>query len=953
MKSLGIAGIVLGVLLGLLGLAAFVVPPMLDWNRYRMTLAELVSDRLGREVHIDGALSLALLPQPTLTAARISLADAGDGVSVTVAELRLRLGLGPLLRGQVDAQELVIGGLDMRLPWPLEAQRLQLRAPDWLAQLSARIERGRVSLGGVAVDQIDASLSTLDTGSYAAAGTARVSGQTWHMTARLTRAGADGAAGLDLTMDGQGAVQGLGGAFSGQMAADGALSGRINGRGPDLSRLLPAPSVAFRADGRLDVAAGLALAHELSIDIAGSPARGAVSLGLGAAPRLDVSLAASRLDLDAWLAALLNGEGAQPPITTGIDLSAEAASLASGTVRALRGRFDLGGGRITLNGGEAMLPGDAAVKLSGAFSRPDKRLVFEGAGSLEAPSLRTTLTWLDAAGLGLLESVPGGVLRQASLAGRVSAAFGARPEVSLADVSGQLDGQALQGRITMKPGARLAVEAAVTLATLDLDPWWPASLPGRGRVDLELQLATDRLRLRGQDVARLALDLASQPGRVVLRRGEAVLAGLRATASFTLLDGFGFNDARFEMTAPALDGALASLAALLPLPPGLHPPHWPLALTVTAAGPPGAVAARMVLDAGDLHAEAQPVIDAPGQRLSGSVMLRHPGAPRLLEALGAGGTASWLGDGSFSLVAGVAATRQKIVIDSFDLAAGLLRAGGSLTLEPGTVPRLAGRITAETLPLPLPFPRSPDPLPLAWLSGWEALLRLEAGLVLAGLSPVIDHLATQLSVKEGALRLDALTGLIDDGAASGAIGLDTRAVPPRLSVDLALAGAKLAAPMFELPLDIASGTLDATVALNAQGYAPLALLSTLSGTAHLSVQSGTITGIDPSAMGPGLLEDDLRRALMAGSFAFDQLALQAGLANGALTLGGASITAPSGTGRLTGLVDIAGQTQELRLAWRPGVEQPPELAVRLGGRLGQNSRSLEISEAQLWRALHR
>ena len=945
-------GIVLGVLLGLAGLAAFVVPPMLDWNRYRATLAELVSDRLGREVHIDGALSLALLPEPTLTAARITLADAGDGVSITVAELRLRLALGPLLRGQVDAQELVIVGPAVRLPWPLDAKRLQLRAPDWLAQISARVEGGRVSLGQVAVDRIDATLGTLDTGSYAAAGTARFSGQTWHMTARLTRTGADGAAGLDLTMDGQGAMQGLGGAFSGQMAADGALSGRINGRGPDLSRLLPAPAVAFRADGRLDVAAGLALAHDLSIDIAGSPARGAVSLGLGVAPRLDVSLAASRIDLDAWLAALLTGDGAALPIATGIDLSAEAASLASGTLRALRGRFDLGGGRITLNGGEAVLPGDATLRLVGAFSRPEKRLVFEGSGSLEAPSLRTTLAWLDAAGLGLLDAMPAEVLRQASLTARVSAGFGARPEVTLADLSGQIDGQALRARLTVKPGTRLAIETALNLATLDLDPWWPSALPGRGRVDLDLQLATDRLRFRGQDIARLTLDLASQQGRVQLRKSEAVFPGLRAVASFTLLDGGELNDARLELAAPALDAAAAGVAALLPLPAAMRLPHWPLALVLVAAGPPGAIAARLTMDAGDLRVEAQPLIDTLGQRLSGTMMLRHPGAPRLLEALGLGGTASWLGDGSLSLVAGMAVSRQKILVDSFGLAAGVLRAGGSLTLEPGETPRLTGRITAETLPLPLPFPRSPDPLPLALLAGWEAGLRLEAGRVLAGLSPVIDHLATQLSVKDGALRLDTLTGLVDGGAASGAIGLDTRAVPPRLSVELALAGAKIAGPLFELPLDIASGTLDATASLTAQGHAPQALLATLSGTAHLAVQAGTITGVDPAAMGPGLLEDDLRRALMAGSFAFDQLDLLAGLANGALTLAASSIIAPSGTGRLTGLVDIAGQTQELRLAWRPGVEQPPELAVRLGGRLGQNGRTLETSEGQIWRALH-
>ncbi len=154
----------------------------------------------------------------------------------------------------------------------------------WLAAFAARIENGRLTIGQLAFTGIDATLATLDTGALSASGTAQFSGQDWHFTARLTAAGSDGAAGLNVTLDGQGKANGLGASFAGQLAHDGTLAGTIAGRGPNLAVLLPAPPVPFRAEGRLTVGSGLAAVDDLALEIGGSPASGAVALRVGAEP---------------------------------------------------------------------------------------------------------------------------------------------------------------------------------------------------------------------------------------------------------------------------------------------------------------------------------------------------------------------------------------------------------------------------------------------------------------------------------------------------------------------------------------------------------------------------------------------------------------------------------------------------------------------------------------------
>ncbi|MBV9736451.1 MAG: AsmA family protein [Acidisphaera sp.] len=973
-----IARILLGGFLALLALAVgavWLLPGVLDWNRYRDSIASLASAELGRPVSIEGPVTLTLLPRVVLTAARVAVADAGDGVAMTAQSLRLRVALGPLLSGRIDARELVLHRPDVRLPWPMAPAAL-VRRPDWLASLSAHIEDGRLSVGGVSFSGIEAVLSAgSDSGGYAAAGTAMFSGRPWRFTGRLTGAGSDGAAGLDMSLDGQGPTQGMGATFSGRLAADGALAGRIAARGPDLSQLLPAPPLPFRAEGRLTLAAGLAAADDLTIQIGGSPARGAVALRVAPAPRLDVALASSRLDLDAWLPVLLRGAAAYP---VGLDLSAEAAQLHGGLLRRVRAAFDFRQGVAEIREAGAVLPGDASLHLTGriTLATRDRKPHFEGSARLAAPDLRTTLHWLATSGVQPLEELPAGVLRSAAL---TATAFADPDRVALAGLTGEADGNPLSGTLSVAFGARIAIAAGLAMDRLDLDPWLPATLPGPADAsrllapfDADLQVQVRRAQARGVTIEDLSVDAVAARGALTLRRlagsvlggagqrsgagaGGNAGGGVHAELSGSVAEDGRISDGRLELTA----GDASPVAALLPasrLPAVFW--HAPARLRVEAAGPPEALGLRIGLDFGDARLEATPTVNLPAGTWSGPLTLRHPGAPRLLQALGLADPQAWIGDGSLSLISQLAGGGRRVNADSFDLTAGALHATGKLALDAGgPEPQLTGALTADTLPLPGLALRSPDPLPLGALRGWRGALRVQAAHVLSELAPAFDQATATVTLDGGVLALDGLAARLGGGALTGSARLDGPAEPPTLSVQAELRAASLGGPIFDLPLDVSAGVLDGSAALQASGHSPAAMLATLGGALHISGRSGAIDGFNMSGLREDLrqsaADDALAAALAGGTSGFDRLEVGMSVARGILGFDEARLSGPDGTTTLSGSIDLPGAAFDLHALLRAAVPDAPEVGLRLTGPFAAPRRTPELADVARWRTRER
>jgi hypothetical protein len=964
--------------LALLLIAAWQVPQWLDWTRYRTTIEALATATLGQPVVIRGPVSLTLLPQPVLTAADVTVGGGlPTDLSIHVRALRLRIALLPLIGGHVDARELVLRGPDLRIPWSTQSGTLRRpRPPAWLAAFAARTENGRLMIGRLAFTGINASLRTLYDGSLSATGTARFGDKDWHFTARLTVAENDATAGLSMTLDGLGAANGLGASFSGRLKPDGTLAGTVASRGPNLAAFLPAPPVPFRAEGRLTVGSGLAALDDLALEIGGSPASGAAALRVAPTPRLDITVAATRLSLDAWLPVVLEAKaaiaGIEVPI--GVNVSAEAATLGGGTLEHVTTSFDLAGKDLVVREANAVLPGNGQLRMTGRITRDDQaHSRFEGDVRLEAPLLRTTLRWLDQAAPWLLPgslsaNLPENVGQRAYLTAHVMVGDG---ELVLQRMAGTVDDARVAGSLRFKRGDPPSLTMDVSLDRLAFDPWFaqrPVDLAELSTIasglDAELRFNVRQTTFAGVAIDGLVVDAAIEAGGILLRRMEGTVRGARFLASGMLSDGGRLSDGKLSIQT----NDATSLADLLPSAWRPTPALWhgPANLELRLAGRKDALTANVKLALADAQLEATPAVDLQTGVWSAALAVHHPGARRLITTLGLPERVAglrdlplWLGDGSFSLLAHLAGKPGQVTAQPFELTAADLHASGDLAIDrSSTVPHLTGHVRAATVTLPLPNGGSDTPFPVAVLHGWRGDLQLAIGQVVVGEGPQLHDVAATASVADGRLRLDDFTAKLGLGTASGRIALDTSLHPPSLAMELNLGNVVVAGPLDDAPIDLLSGRADASVQLTATGYSPSAILATVGGHGTLTVTDGTVSGFDLFRLGLSVQRPDLKSvetaasdALRTGATGFDRLELGANVAHGDLTLEpGSGLASATGEAHISGGVNLPSGALDIRIALQPALPSPPEVGIHLTGSIDKLNRTLELAGLARWMA---
>jgi uncharacterized protein involved in outer membrane biogenesis len=976
----------LGVAAGLVAaavLAAWAIPPMLDWGRFRTGIAAIAASRLGRPVTIGGEVTLRLLPEAVLTATDVTLPDQGDGVSASIGALRLQVAVLPLLARRIVPRDLVLSTPVLRLPWPPPETLAHPARPRVPQAFAAHLENGTLRIGQARVTGINAGLhggpepatgagllspdgTAQATPGFGAEGFADFGGRTWRFTSALGAPDADGVSAVDLAVGGQGAAGQTGGTVQGTLA-DGVVQGRLVAGGPDLSLLMPAARLAWHADAPFVASGARIEARSLSLSLGGAPADGALLVRLGPAARLDARLHAAAFDLDGWLRVLAAAPGVAgipwPSLPGRLDLAADTVGLAGGTLRGAHGALVSDGASLRLEGAGATLPGEAELAASGAVAAGPAGLRITGPARLRAPLLPRTLAWLHAFLPALPASLPPGLLLRADLAG--TATLG-RDGLSLAGLAGQVDGTGIAGSLGLGFSIRPRIAARLTLDGPALDDWfgpggpganltlaaagaeawaeaWAATWAEAGRnaaaIDADIHLAAPRAAWRGLALRDLALDLRSDAGGLVVDRAAASLPGVSLAGSLALRPDGAVTRAAVSGAAPDLAAVAAWLPAAWRLAPGLW--HGAGSWAASVSGPPDAMVAAARADAGDLVLEAEGTGNPAAGTGEGTLTLRHPGAPRLLAVLGMGGAETWLGTGSLALRAHVAVTPDRVLADGFDLQAADLRLGGQLSLGlSGPQPFLAGRVDAEMLALP-PLPALALAAP-GWPRGWGAALSLRAAHLTLGGRKVAARVAAELGLGGGDGLLDVASADIAGGRLAGQFAFDGGRSPPALALRASLSDAHLDGAAGFLPVDLTAGVLAGSADLEASGADAASLRHSLAGQVTATLREARLTGFDMRAASGALslagraARPALLAALSGG--ATDGLSGWATLAigNGALSLAHAQLSSDAGVVTAQGTADLSGGLVDLAFAIAPAGTPPagtptPGLGVRVTG----------------------
>ena len=483
--------------LAALALAALAGPALLDAERFKHRVAAALEDAFGGAISIDGPLTISAPWPPTLRADAVRVSGGAAGEARFNA-IELVAAAAPLLGGEIEIRSARLIGPDLALngnagdaaSGTLEALARAVRMPAALEALS--IADGRVRYRGPQADAeraitgIDLVLTASEAGgARTAEGSARWGGTLFAGAVSLARAAPGESAPLRARLEGGGLALtfrgtalptpgfGVEGQFALRGRASEELAAALAAPAEDRTLLASLAGVEIEAASRIRYEAGRLDAREIALRVGGASATGAAAVST-APPRIEADLRASRIDLDALLAApgadaalarLLDAAASPPAGLDGaLSLAADASIYRGGIVRGaqLEARFD--DGAATLRRLSASLPGRSEIALIGGPARAPGGPPFNGRIEGKSDNLRALLEWL---GAGTAE-IRADRLRRLEL----SAALAGDPRSwSADDVEIELDTTRAAGRIAYEAAPRAAFDAVLNIDRLDIDAY--------------------------------------------------------------------------------------------------------------------------------------------------------------------------------------------------------------------------------------------------------------------------------------------------------------------------------------------------------------------------------------------------------------------------------------------------------------------------------------------------
>jgi uncharacterized protein involved in outer membrane biogenesis len=514
----------IGVLLVLLVVAVLVGPSFFDWNSYKGEIAAKAREATGRDLAIDGDISLSILWTPTLWVKKVRFANIAGGSApdmATLESLDVRLAFAPLdwMNGKfqverIDLQQPTIvlerladgranwqfehpagsaataaggasGGPDIRLD-DIRIAGGTLIYRDAKSSSEQKIESLNVALGATSLHgpfRADGNLSLqgvpvmfkLGAGALGDAAPAQIEAEI-------------GLAKTDTTFKFSGTV-----ASAPELAVKGRLDLSTHNLALTLDSLMPGTSgglpVAvdkpFQIAGDVGYAGGAGEIQNLTVALDDTTATGSVKFTPGTPAKAEAKLGLNRLDLDKLLASMAapgagNAVPAEPARAGGFSLPRDidaslaigvaAISYRGGVINDARMVAELAEGKVTLSEFSAMLPGGSSFKTAGTLAAVDGTPQFVGTLAGKSDNLRGLLEWLHLQ----LPQVPADRLRTVALNSKVTATPG---KLQIANLDLKLDSSTITGGADIAlPGkgrGNLAFGAGLHVDQLNLDAYLP------------------------------------------------------------------------------------------------------------------------------------------------------------------------------------------------------------------------------------------------------------------------------------------------------------------------------------------------------------------------------------------------------------------------------------------------------------------------------------------------
>ena len=522
-KKLLIGG---GSVVGLVVVALVAAPLFIDVNSYKPTIVSEVKAMTGRDLVIDGPISLSILPTPTVSVTGVKFSNVPGSKNPSMVEMKsvtVKPSLFGLLAGNIEVSEVTL--IEPKIVLEINAEG----KPNWEFAPSVAeakpvapkpVSPKPLSLGRLTIDNgtlifsdskagisvvaekanFSASVGSID-GPYTLAGGADINGSPLKLDLAVGSKGSNGhnadvtlqAGGGKLTFRGTLSELGPTARIAGiaSVATDsltGFVGTLVKLAGQPEPALPPLLSGKFVFDGAVEASQTAFAAKDFKMTLGQDSGSGSFAVTLKPALAVDGKIAIPKLDLDKWMAAVAspaappatppaasppagNRPAAAPASSGGSMLGDVTAKLALdiGEIvynkKAIRNavvELDARGGAVAVPKLSATLPGDMVLQAKSTMTGDAAKPSVTGEFSLVGPKLRETLNWLEVD----TASVPASKLQKLSLKGRMASTGG---NVQVSDAVFELDDLKGNGGVVVTFGVPLSIVTSLNIDTLDLD----------------------------------------------------------------------------------------------------------------------------------------------------------------------------------------------------------------------------------------------------------------------------------------------------------------------------------------------------------------------------------------------------------------------------------------------------------------------------------------------------